>query len=243
MGKFFLAYWTADELTVNAILLMHILIAFVLGMAIGYERAFHGHAAGMRTYGLVASSSAALVAAIAFPSHWYAGLAETPPAIADPTRVIQGVVTGIGFLGAGVILKEGFTIRGLSMAAAIWMTSAIGVLVGLGFVAVAGGGALLTIVAMALLKRFEERLPHQVNVHLVLAFDSERSPRPSAIEATIAALGCKLVETGYRVDREKGRTTFTMMLQTETQDLSSRLLDALGHLNGLVDMRLTPARN
>ena len=67
-----------------------------------------------------------------YPNYWYGGIAAISPGV-DPTRVIQGIVTGIGFLGAGVIMKEGFNISGLSTAASIWTSSAIGVMMGVGF--------------------------------------------------------------------------------------------------------------
>src|SRR5688572_14837753 len=68
----------------------------------------------------------------------------------DPTRMAQGIMTGIGFLGAGVIFKEGLTVRGLTTAASIWMTAAIGILVGIGFyfAALVGTAATLTVLAV-----------------------------------------------------------------------------------------------
>ncbi len=100
--------------------------AIVAGGLIGLERAYRGRAAGMRTNALVAFGAALLVGVAE-----YAG----PPLDAgnrDPTRVIQGIVTGIGFLGAGVIVKEGFSVRGLTTAASVWVVSAIGILFGAG---------------------------------------------------------------------------------------------------------------
>jgi putative Mg2+ transporter-C (MgtC) family protein len=100
--------------------------ALVAGALIGLERTYRGRAAGLRTYALVALGSALLVAAAEYAVSWAA------PGNGDPTRVVQGIVTGIGFLGAGVIIKEGFTVRGLTTAASIWVVAAIGVAFGMG---------------------------------------------------------------------------------------------------------------
>jgi putative Mg2+ transporter-C (MgtC) family protein len=131
------AYWSGAEVETNIIVFMNLLGALLLGLVVGYERSYHGRAAGMRTYGLVCMASAALTVIVGYPNFWYGGHVSVATAAADPTRVIQGIVTGVGFLGAGVIMKEGLNISGLTTAASIWASSAIGVLVGVGFYAAA----------------------------------------------------------------------------------------------------------
>jgi hypothetical protein len=101
------SYWSAALVATNILIFFNILGALVLGLLVGYERAYHGHAAGMRTYGLVCMASAALTVIAGYPGFWFGGQVATAANV-DPTRVVQGIVTGIGFLGAGVIMKEGF---------------------------------------------------------------------------------------------------------------------------------------
>src|SRR5436853_2938952 len=103
--NFLAAYWSAPEVAANVLIFLNLLGALILGMLVGYERAFHGRAAGMRTYGLVCMASAGLTVFVGYPGFWYGGLVSLP-VNPDPTRVVQGIVTGIGFLGAGVIMKE-----------------------------------------------------------------------------------------------------------------------------------------
>lgn len=105
-------------------ILIRLLLAAALGGVLGYERERHGKAAGMRTHMLVAMGAALFVLV---PQQ--AGMN-----VADMSRVIQGIVTGIGFLGAGAIIKlrDEDDIRGLTTAAGVWMTAAIGVACGLG---------------------------------------------------------------------------------------------------------------
>jgi len=142
------------EVATSIIVFMNIFGALLLGLIVGYERSYHGRAAGMRTYGLVCMASAALTVITGYPSFWFGGHAHLIAA-ADPTRVIQGIVTGIGFLGAGVIMKEGLNISGLTTAASIWASSAIGILVGVGFYAAAILLTLLSAACMLWVSRLE----------------------------------------------------------------------------------------
>jgi putative Mg2+ transporter-C (MgtC) family protein len=99
-----LPYWSIPHLHANAMILINIVGALLLGMIVGYERSYHGRAAGMRTYGMVCMGSAAVTVIIGYPQYWFGGMLPLA-ASADVTRVIQGIVTGVGFLGAGVIMK------------------------------------------------------------------------------------------------------------------------------------------
>src|SRR5947207_3968062 len=87
---------------------------------------------------------------------------------ADRTRMAQGIMTGIGFLGAGVIFKEGLTVRGLTTAASIWVTAAIGILVGIGFWYAAILGAVAVLLVLALFRLIERRLPSEFYAHHML---------------------------------------------------------------------------
>src|SRR5476651_2386625 len=118
------AYWSSGEMATNGVILLNLLGALALGLLVGYERSYNGRAAGMRTYGLVCMASTALTAFVGQSALWYGGSAGH--VLADPTRVVQGVVTGVGFLGAGVIMKDGLSISGLTTAASIWAASTIG---------------------------------------------------------------------------------------------------------------------
>src|SRR5215470_4416785 len=103
---------------------LHILIALALGAAIGIERQWRQRRAGLRTHALVAVGAAAFVS-----------VSVMVPQDSSPTRIASYVVSGIGFLGAGVILREGFNVRGLNTAATMWCSAAAGVLTGWGVMA------------------------------------------------------------------------------------------------------------
>ncbi|TMG77036.1 MAG: MgtC/SapB family protein, partial [Betaproteobacteria bacterium] len=110
---------------------LHLLIALAAGGIIGLERSYHGRPAGFRTHALVCIASTVLMILTVYHVKWFEASFLERVAI-DPTRMAQGIMTGIGFLGAGVIMKEGLTVRGLTTAASIWITAAIGILIGVG---------------------------------------------------------------------------------------------------------------
>jgi putative Mg2+ transporter-C (MgtC) family protein len=111
------------DLAADAGYALRLLLAAVLGAAVGLEREIHDHPAGMRTHLLVSLGSAGftVLSIAAFPSPG-----------SDPARVAAQIVTGIGFLGAGAILKQGVTITGLTTAASLWVVAAIGMAAGAG---------------------------------------------------------------------------------------------------------------
>lgn len=126
-------------------ILVRLLLAALLGGVLGYEREQHGKAAGLRTHMLVAMGSALFVL-VPF---------QAGTSIADMSRVIQGVVAGIGFLGAGAIIKSRSEdhVQGLTTAAGVWTTAAIGMACGLGRVSTAVLSTVLAFVVLALLPK------------------------------------------------------------------------------------------
>src|SRR5438132_472276 len=106
-------------------MLARLLVALGAGAAIGFERSYHGRPAGLRTHALVCTASSLLMLITVYEGHWMH--AASALVQLDPTRMAQGIMTGIGFLGAGVIIKEGLSVRGLTTAASIWITAAIGI--------------------------------------------------------------------------------------------------------------------
>ena len=124
--------------------------AMIVGAIAGINRELGGKAAGLRTHMLVAMGAAMFVL----------GAEMTGLMGAQMTSVIQGVAAGIGFVGGGAILKfaEANEIRGLTTAASIWMTAAIGIAAGLGHIGLAFVASLLTLLVLSIIARFERRL-------------------------------------------------------------------------------------
>lgn len=187
-SDFLSAYWSASEVATNIVVFLNLLGALLLGLLVGYERSYHGRAAGMRTYGLVSMAAAALTVIAGYPAFWYGGHVTTV-AITDPTRVIQGIVTGVGFLGAGVIMKDGLSISGLTTAASIWASSAIGVMVGVGFYAAAILLAILSASCMMWMSKLEVWLPSRQAIGITLRFHRETVPQETILQQSMLELG------------------------------------------------------
>jgi putative Mg2+ transporter-C (MgtC) family protein len=235
------AYWSEAALITNGILMLHLLGAAAVGLVLGYERTYHGRAAGMRTYTLVCLASTMLTVINGYPGQWYGGLAAVP-ATADPTRAIQGIMTGIGFLGAGVIMKEGFTIRGLSTAASIWMTAAIGVMIGVGFYGAAICATLLAVVAMTSLGGLEKVLPHQTTLHLSLVYPHNRVPTSDEIRERMSAHGFEVIDWSFNYCESKQRFQYDLVLQAMGVCRSHNLVGELSDAREVVEFRLSPSR-
>ena len=235
------AYWSTAELITNGILLLHLLGATAVGLLLGYERSYHGRAAGMRTYALVCVASTMLTVINGYPGQWYGGLSNTPSA-SDPTRVIQGLMTGIGFLGAGVIIKEGYTIRGLSTAASIWMTAAIGVIIGIGFYGAAISATLVALASMTGLGRLEKVLPHQTTLHLSLVYPHDRVPTSDEIRARMKAYGFDVLDWSFHYCESKQQFQYDIVLQSSGVCRSHHLVGDLAGTSDILEFRLAPSR-
>ena len=140
-----------------------LIVAAALGALIGLEREIHDHPAGMRTHLLVSLGSAGFTVL---------SIAAFPAPGADPARIAAQIVTGIGFLGAGAILKEGATIRGLTTAASLWATAAVGMAAGAGAWITAVSITVIVIVSLWPLRLVANRVigrdPHIVRMRLLV---------------------------------------------------------------------------
>jgi len=116
-----------------------ILIATALGALVGLERQLHGRAAGLRTY-----------AAVAMGACMFSLVSQHIPGVVDPSRMAANIVTGVGFLGAGMILRSGDRTYGLTTAATVWATAAVGTAVGFGMYVMGVLGAVLVFVILVM---------------------------------------------------------------------------------------------
>jgi putative Mg2+ transporter-C (MgtC) family protein len=237
------AYWSPEEVAVSAVVLLQMLGALAAGIVIGYERSYHGRAAGMRTFAVVCMATALLTAVSAFPGQWFGGLASAPMASADPTRIIQGLMTGIGFLGAGVIMREGFSIRGLSTAAAIWITAAIGVTIGLGLFGAAMAATLLTIIVMSGIRRLETVLPHYKVLRLSLVFAREHALLADAVHGMMHDLGFLVADLSCALSSNGTRFEYHMVLKCTGNRGFNELMESLSKAENVLEFRLAPERD
>lgn len=239
------AYWSAAEVSTNLIIVMNMVGALALGLIVGYERSFNGRAAGMRTYGLVCMASAAITIIAGYPHLWYGGL--TPTLLGpDPTRVIQGIVTGVGFLGAGVIMREGFNISGLTTAASIWASSAIGIMVGVGFYMSAILLTILSAASMLWISRLENWLPSHPAIAIVMQFKKDYSPSLVVLRRVAHERGYNIAEGSLSINFKDGKPEWHFVAISHGKNKGTPMDDLAQELTkfeGVENYFLSHARN
>lgn len=238
-------FWSAPVVATNMLVFFNLLGALLLGLLVGYERSYHGRAAGMRTYGLVCMASAALTVIGGYSSAWFGGNFLMASAT-DTTRVIQGIVTGIGFLCAGVIMREGFNISGLTTAASLWASSVIGILVGVGFYAAAMALAVLSAVSMMWIAKLETWLPSRQAVAITLRFRSGFTPSEAELRRITTARGYEIAAGSIAIALLDGCLEWNFVAvagNRQTMLPISELSGEMARIEGVTGFKLNYARN
>jgi putative Mg2+ transporter-C (MgtC) family protein len=164
----------------------------------------------------------------------------------DPTRVIQGIVTGIGFLGAGIIMKDGRTISGLTTAASIWASSAIGIMMGVGFYLAAILLTLLSVVFMMWGWRFESLLPSHPALSVSLRFRRGFVPLEDVITRVSSAHGYEIAQGTFAISHQSDQTDWRFVAVAYGRSKTLPLIAfsrSLAELEGVECFQLTHARN
>ena len=217
-------------------MLARLLAALAAGALIGYERSFHGRPAGFRTHALVCTASSLLMLVTVYEAHWMrqaTGLVQI-----DPTRMAQGIMTGIGFLGAGVIIKEGLSVRGLTTAASIWITSAIGILAGVGFYFPLIISVVLTLGVLSFFRWIEVRMPSQAYYYFSLRFTRDGGMSERQVRELVESHGFSIANFSYRMDGNVKRNS--MVIRATDRSGAGRLSVTLERLPEVLEFRITP---
>jgi putative Mg2+ transporter-C (MgtC) family protein len=231
-------YSVLDE--VHGEIALRLVSALVVGALIGLERSYHGRPAGFRTHALVCLSTSLLMLVTVYETRWFPGLAQGRVAL-DPTRMAQGIMTGIGFLGAGTIMKEGLSVRGLTTAASIWITAAIGILVGVGFYFPAVIASAITLGTLSTFRWIESRIPTQFYAHFVLRFArGEAMPEPD-MRRIVAEHGFTIANLNYRLDADADFFEYRMVIRTNRAEGARALTETLATLEAVREFRISPA--
>ena len=213
--------------------------AWLAGAAIGIERSFHGRPAGFRTHALVCLSSAMLMIVFKYQQYWIGDI--SPETIrTDPTRMAQGIMTGIGFLGAGVIFKEGFTVRGLTTAASIWTTAAVGILFGIGLYGPSVLATLTTLGTLSFFRWIENRMPTQLHAHHVIRFPVNQTMPEDELRAALESFGFVVSNMSYRLEEAGTVFEYRMMLMTHKRQNLEKLAAELRAREGILEFRIWP---
>src|SRR5689334_3584534 len=223
----------------DLVIIGRVLGALAIGASIGFERTFHGRPAGFRTHALVCVASALLMIVTVYQGQWV-NFVERDAIRTDPTRMAQGIMTGIGFLGAGVIFKEGLTVRGLTTAASIWITAAIGILIGIGFYFPAVLGAVITLAVLAIFRFIESKLPSEFYANHVLRFERGHVMSENDLRKLIGDYGFSIANLSSRLVDDGKFFEYRMTIRCRDQYATEKLSQHLRGLPEVTEFRITP---
>ena len=213
-------------------ILARLLLASLLGGLIGLEREVHGRPAGFRTHLLVSLGSCLFcITSIEF-YRIFGNFSGSAPVGVDPGRIAAQVVTGIGFLGAGAIIRERASVRGLTTAACLWVAAALGIACGVGLFYLAICVTVVALVSLLLLKQVEKRLDRDTYVQ-VKVWGDDTHDLVSRVYQVLADWGTDRFEAKFEKDIERRIMFIEFQVKRRKKASSAELLARLSELEGV----------
>jgi putative Mg2+ transporter-C (MgtC) family protein len=219
-------------------LIIRILVGTALGAIIGYERDIHGRPAGLRTHALVALASATFMV-VSTHLAYYQGYREGDFTEIDGSRIAASVVSGIGFLAGGAILRTGLTIQGLTTAAGLWLVAAIGLCAGGGMYVESATATIVGVAALTILRRFEDK-DDRIRRRLLLTL-TDGAVATDALVSKLARLDLFPTIEGWNLEASMSLRQLTLGVRLPRVDGEARLVAALESEPGIARMQLEPA--
>ena len=215
--------------------IIRLFLGALIGGIIGFERESHGRAAGFRTQLIVCVAS---VLIMLISENYYFNVNRFDPALRiDPARISAGALIGVGFLGAGVIIKSGFAIRGLTTAASIWIVSAIGLAIGAGLYLEGIATSAITILALMALRTMEKRIKV-----LRYAIITVSTPLLEDREDTIASMllnhGFHIHSVNYERTAAKSELVYRFSVSSRDRNAAKQLFSELGAMDFVNTLRI-----
>ncbi|HEY0712018.1 MAG TPA: MgtC/SapB family protein [Polyangia bacterium] len=231
------ADWFTDSVHIE--ILLRLIAALAVGGGIGIERSHRGRPAGFRTHALVCMSTALLMMVTVYESRWFPDESAVRSTL-DPTRMAQGIMTGLGFLGAGAIIREGASVRGLTTAASIWTTAGIGVLLGIGFYFPAIAATVITLGTLSVFQSIEQRIPTQFSAGLNVRVAERSVLSEDELRRLLRDHGLDISGLSYWQDRRAGFFEYTMIVHASRSEPGTRLSETLADRPDVIEFRLAP---
>lgn len=228
----------ADTLfgSMDLAILVKLLLAALAGGAVGLEREKHGRPAGLRTHLLVAVGACLMmVISEAFMVKYAAYDAESTVRL-DPSRIAAQIVTGIGFLGAGVIIKEGISVRGLTTAASLWLVAGLGMAFGAGLFVAGGMAAVLALLSLIFLKKLEPVIKKDRYLDITVIAQN-REGLQDELEQIFSENQMRISNIRSHLDLQLGEVTFDYVLTQHHKRMGRQLTAQVSRLAGVHKIR------
>jgi putative Mg2+ transporter-C (MgtC) family protein len=213
-------------------LLIKLFFAAVAGGLVGLERERHGRPAGLRTNILVSVGACAMMI-ISEAFYLKYGMLDTESAVRfDPSRVAAQIVTGIGFLGAGVILKEGISVRGLTTAASLWVVASLGMAFGMGHFTLGAITTALVLASLVFLKKLDPLM--RKDRYLTLTVNAKRRMElQDELQQICDQQNLQVSDISSNVDLVNDEIFFQMVITQQRQRVGRELTRAILQLDGI----------
>ena len=210
-------------------------LAAVLGGILGLERELREREAGLRTHLLVSVGSALFTIVSAYGFREFLN-SNASVVRADPTRIAAQIVTGIGFLGAGAIIRQGLSIRGLTTAATLWVVAAIGLAAGAGYYSAAAITTGVALIALWPLRAAAYRIVHRFRGDSgVLLVQLPAGESPSAVIDAVEGLDAKI--ESVEISQEGDRRNLELSLELRRRELARELVTRLADVEHVLEVR------
>jgi len=209
-----------------------LILAAVLSGIIGFEREFHGRAAGFRTHILLCIGSTLVMLTSMHIFDLYSGKASP-----DPARIAAGVITGIGFLGAGTIMHSRSSVKGLTTAASLWVVAGIGLAVGSGLYFGSIVTTILTIVALLVFSKVEHAMIRKDWYRTLVVETREGIEQLKNIREVLGEFRTDI--TDFEVERARDGSSMVLKLGLKLYETKNgvQIIDQVGHLDGVKNVR------
>lgn len=216
-----------------------LLLAVALGGVIGLEREAKGRPAGLRTHALVCLGSTILLVAARVSSHVLTEGGDLARLVIDPNRMAAGIVTGIGFLGAGAILRTGDLIRGLTTGATIWFVAALGIVIGVGLYPLAAVSTLAVVLVLEVFDIFEHRIPPVVYRALRLGVTlKDRAAIETWCRDYLRQRHVRIQETLCMFDTSESAAEITFRIRARANAFTPAIAEAMASQPGVKWIRM-----
>lgn len=217
-----------------------LLAAVLAGGLIGFEREWRGRAAGFRTHILVCLASALLMELAVSQAVWRFAPVAGAEIVTDPARLAHGVLTGIGFLCAGVIFRAGFSIHGLTTAASLWITAAIGLTFGAGLYMLGAVGTTLTVIILVILRLVSLRVPQEAMVDAEIVWRRDAVGAEDRIEAALSGLHRSAKADRFELIEDGAKLRRSFRFRIEGEPALKALAARLRGIEGVTGYSLDP---
>jgi putative Mg2+ transporter-C (MgtC) family protein len=208
-------------------MLIRLLLAAVLGAAVGWQRERHAQPAGLRTHTiLVVGSTLAMLLSINL-ARQYSVVSQ------DPARLAAQVISGIGFLGAGAILREGLTVKGLTTATSLWTMAIVGLAVGDGYYLISVVVTIFLLAVLSLMFWFERRYIHAVVTIFITLKAEDRAGLIDEVKQVLTQKSRRIDALSVRRNLEDRNLSIDVTMQSHESDTTSRLVDELADIKGV----------